>query len=184
MASDLDNSRRRYIRSLVHEVYVAQLEVAKRELPTEEMTKEYREVLQSVYITKTKALELLHVQLGHLPCHRIERLLQLGVISLQQLIRQKCDVCIRAKATDAKHTGKLRLPDNTWERFFSMDLSAKFEKSSMHGNYYQMAIIDVKSKYVWDFYLETKDQVYPKLKEWLETKIAELIVVGIRLGSR
>ena len=45
--------------------------------------------------------------------------------------------------------------DNTWERF-SMDLSAKFEKSSIHGNYYQMAIIDVKSKYVWDFYLETK----------------------------
>ena len=53
-----------------------------------------------------------------------------------------------------------------------MDLSAKFEKSSIHGNYYQMAIIDVKSKYVWDFYLETKDQVYPKLKEWLETEIA------------
>ena len=53
-----------------------------------------------------------------------------------------------------------------------MDLSAKFEKSSIHGNYYQMAIIDVKSKYVWDFYLETKDQVYPMLKEWLETEIA------------
>ena len=53
-----------------------------------------------------------------------------------------------------------------------MDLSAKFEKSSIHGNYYQMAIIDVKSKYVWDFYLETKNQVYPKLKEWLETEIA------------
>ena len=35
-----------------------------------------------------------------------------------------------------------------------------------------MAIIYVKSKYVWDFYLETKDQVYPKLKEWLETEIA------------
>ena len=101
MTSNLDNSRRRYIRSLVHEVYVAQLEVAKRELPTEEMTKKYREALQSVYITKTEALELLHVQLGHLPYHRIERLLQLGVISLQQLIRQKCDVCIRAKATDA-----------------------------------------------------------------------------------
>ena len=35
-----------------------------------------------------------------------------------------------------------------------------------------MAIIDVKSKYVWDFYFETKDQVYPTLKEWLETEIA------------
>ena len=74
MASDLDNSKRRYFRSLVHEVYVAQLEDAKRELSTEEMTKEYREVLQSVYITKTEALELLHVQLCHLPYHRIERL--------------------------------------------------------------------------------------------------------------
>jgi hypothetical protein len=49
-----------------------------------------------------------------------------------------------------------------------MDLSAKFEKSSIHGNHYQMAFIDVKSKYFWDFYLETKDQVYSKLKEWLE----------------
>jgi hypothetical protein len=45
MANDLDNGMRRYIRSLVHEVYVAQLEVAKRELPTEEMSKKYREVL-------------------------------------------------------------------------------------------------------------------------------------------
>jgi hypothetical protein len=125
MASDLDNGRRRYIRSLGHKVYVSQLEVAKRKLPTDEMTKEYREVLQYVYITKTEALQLLHVPLGHLPYHRIENLLQLGVISgpkldkqlLKQLIRLKCDVCIRAKATDSKHTGKLRIPDNTLERF-------------------------------------------------------------------
>jgi hypothetical protein len=60
------------------------------------MTKDYREVLQSVYITKAEAVELQHVQLDHLPYHRIERLLQLGVISgpaldkklLKQLIRQ------------------------------------------------------------------------------------------------
>jgi hypothetical protein len=88
MARDLDNSRRRYIQLLVHEVYVAQLKVARRELPTEEMTKEYREVLQSVYITKTEALKLLHVQLGHLPYHRKERLLQLGVISGPKLDKQ------------------------------------------------------------------------------------------------
>jgi hypothetical protein len=88
MASDLDNSRRRYISSLVHKVYVAQLEVAKRGLPTDDMTREYREALQSVYITETEALELLHVQLGHLPYHRIERLLQLGVISGPKLDKQ------------------------------------------------------------------------------------------------
>jgi transposase InsO family protein len=80
-------------------------------------------------------------------------------------------VCIRAKATDSNHTGKLCVPDDTWEQF-SVDLSAKFEKRSIHGNCYQMAIIDVKSKYIWDFYLKTKDQVYPKLKEWLETETA------------
>ena len=88
MAGDLDNSRRRYIRSLVHEVYVAQLEVTKRELPREDMTREYREALQSVYITKTEALKLLHVQLGHLLYHRIERLLQPGVISGPKLDKQ------------------------------------------------------------------------------------------------
>ena len=60
----------------------------KRELPTEDMTREYREALQSVYITKTEALELLHVQLGHLPYHRIERMLQLGVISGPKLDKQ------------------------------------------------------------------------------------------------
>ena len=42
---------------------------------------------------------------------------------------------------------------------------------SIHGNYYQMAIIDVKTKYVWDYYLETKDQVFEKIQEWLECEI-------------
>ena len=34
-----------------------------------------------------------------------------------------------------------------------------------------MAIIDVKTKYVWDYYLETKDQVFEKIQEWLEREI-------------
>ena len=42
---------------------------------------------------------------------------------------------------------------------------------SIHGNYYQMAIIDVKMKYVWDYYLETKDQVFEKIQEWIEKEI-------------
>ena len=52
-------------------------------------------------------------------------------------------------------------------------MSAKFNTMSIHGNYYQMAIIDVKTKYVWDYYLETKDQVFEKIQEWLkrETKL-------------
>jgi hypothetical protein len=50
-------------------------------------------------------------------------------------------------------------------------LSAKFKIVSIHGNYYQMVIIDVKTKYVWDYYLEMKDQVLEKIPEWLEKRI-------------
>ena len=37
---------------------------------------------------------------------------------------------------------------------------------SINWNYYQMAIIDVKTKYVWDYYLETKDQVFAKIQNY------------------
>jgi hypothetical protein len=105
-------------------------------------------------------------------------MLQLGVLTginldkklLHQPVRQKCDICIRAKATDSAHTGSLPVPDEAWRRF-STDLSVKFNTMSIHGNHYQMAIIDFKMKYVWDYYLETKDQVFEKIQEWLEKEI-------------
>ena len=53
-------------------------------------------------------------------------------------------------------------------------MSAKFNTMSIHGNNYQMAIIDVKTKYVWAYYLETKDQVFEKIQEWLEKEIKQL----------
>jgi hypothetical protein len=37
-----------------------------------------------------------------------------------------------------------------------------------------MAIINMKTKYVWDYYLESKDQVFQKIQEWLEEEIALL----------
>ena len=61
MASVHLRHKKVYIHSLVHEVYCAQLEVAKREMPPEEITEAYKDVLQQVYITKAEALELLHV---------------------------------------------------------------------------------------------------------------------------
>jgi hypothetical protein len=50
-------------------------------------------------------------------------------------------------------------------------LSAKFNTMSIYGNYYQIAIIDVKTKYVWDYYLKTKDQVFEILQKWLKKEI-------------
>ena len=54
---------------------------------------------------------------------------------------------------------------------FSTDLSAAFDRPSLYGSLYQMVIIDNKSKYVWDNYLQTKEQAYDKIKEWLENEI-------------
>jgi hypothetical protein len=118
--------KKSYIESVVHEVYCAEMKKVKREMRKEDYTKELANALQEVYITKVEALELLlHLQLVHLPYQRIERMLQLGVLSginldkklLHQLVRQKRDLCIRVKATDSAHTGSLPVPDEALRRF-------------------------------------------------------------------
>ena len=91
---------------------------------------------------------------------------------LHHLVRLKCDICIRAKTTDATHSGSLPVPDEAWRRF-ATDLSARFNTMSIHGNHYQMAIIDVKTKYVWEWE-ETKVHVFQKIQEWLEKEIGLL----------
>ena len=83
---------------------------------------------------------------------------------MKALLRERCNVCIRSKKVDAPHKGQLPLPKTAWVNF-STDLSAVFDRPSLYGNLYQMVIIDNKSKYVWDYYLQTKDQAYDKIKE-------------------
>ena len=51
------------------------------------------------------------------------------------------------------------------------DLSAKFAHPSIYGNIYQIAIIDTKTKYVWDYYLKTKNQCFECIQEWLEGEV-------------
>jgi hypothetical protein len=46
-----------------------------------ECTEAIANVLQKVYIAKVEALQFLHIQLGHMPYQRIERMLQLGVLT-------------------------------------------------------------------------------------------------------
>ena len=139
------------------------------------------EELSASYLAKADALELLHVQLGHLPYSRIEKMISKGIIRgfelnkhlMKQLIKAKCGVCIRSKATDASHKGQLPLPEKPWVEF-ATDLSAKFDQASLYGNFYQMVLIDMKSKYVWDYYTETKGQVFDRIQEWLEKEIGLL----------
>jgi hypothetical protein len=88
-----------YIESFDHEVYCAEMEKVKQETLRKDCTDEFANALQEVYITKVEALELLQ---------RIVRMLQLFALTgisldkklLHQLVRHKCDICIRAIATD------------------------------------------------------------------------------------
>jgi hypothetical protein len=89
------------------------------------------------------------------------------------LVREKCDICIESKQRDASHGGKLPLSTKAWRRV-STDLSAKFAYTSIYGNIYQMAIIDNKTKYVWYYYLKTKDQCFECTQEWLEGEVATM----------
>ena len=73
--------KKAYIESVVHEVYCAEIEKVKREMSKGKCTEAFANALQEVYITKVKALELLHIQLGHMPYQRIERMLQFGVLT-------------------------------------------------------------------------------------------------------
>ena len=45
---------------------------------------------------------------------------------------------------------------------------------SCQDNYYQMIIIDTKTKYIWDYYVKTKDECYLYINDWLEQKIKPL----------
>ena len=74
VACNNHNMKKAYIESVVHEVYIAEMTKLKREMASEDCTEEFAQALQQVYITKAEALELLHLQLGHLPYQRIERM--------------------------------------------------------------------------------------------------------------
>jgi hypothetical protein len=78
---------------------------------------------------------------------------------LKQLVNVKCDICMRAKITDGKHTGTLHTSTIPW-RMFAMDITRLFIQASIKGNRYQCINIDTYSKYVWTYFIATKDEVY------------------------
>ena len=87
---------------------------------------------------------------------------------LKQLVNVKGGTCIRAKITDEKHIGTLYTSTIPW-RTFAMDMQA-----SIKGNMYQCIIIDTYSKYVWTYFIITKDEVYNILSDLCETEIVKL----------
>ena len=176
---ELNQQRHDYIQGVTKEAMVGNLESLKAHLGRHWLTDERREECVQSYVAKAEALEILHMQLGHLPYQRIERLIQKGVIEgfkidkqlVDALVKERCDICMQSKQRDASHGGKLPLPTEAWRRI-STDLSAKFAHPSIYGNIYQMAFIDTKTKYVWDYNIDKKDKCFQCIQEWLEGEVS------------
>ena len=142
------------------------------------VTNEKIGLIHKAYLAKADAMELLHSQLGHMPYPRIERMIRRGIIkgvtldkkTLKALQRERCHVCMRSKKTDAAHNGHIPVASSAWVNF-QTDITAMFDQASLYGNNYMMVIIDTKSKYVWDYYLKTKDEAFDKICEWLEKEV-------------
>ena len=92
---------------------------------------------------------------------------------LKQLLNTKCDICLRAKLTDAGHKGHLFHSDEPWHTF-SFDITGPFQQRSIHGNFYMGAIMDTATKHVFPSFIETKNQVHDKLSWFFETCIVAL----------
>ena len=55
-----------------------------------------------------------------------------------------------------------------------MDVTGPFMQASIHESKYQCIIIDTFSKYVWTYFLITKDEVFEILSDFCETEILKL----------
>ena len=69
---ELNEQRTNYIEGVTEEGLIGNLETLKYHLGRNWLTDERREEVYQTYVAKAQALEILHMQLGHLPYQRIE----------------------------------------------------------------------------------------------------------------
>ena len=86
-------------------------------------------MLHELYVTKADASYNLQATLGHMPYSRIKRMVRKGIWNgysfdrkfLQDMLNVRCDICLRAKITNASHSGHLYRAARPW-RIFSFDV--------------------------------------------------------------
>ena len=94
---ELNDQRTNYIEGVTEEGLIGNLEAIKHKLGRNLLIDERREELLQTYVANAQALEILHMQLGHLPYQRIERLIQKGVIEVFKIDKQLVDALVREK---------------------------------------------------------------------------------------
>ena len=135
-----------YIAGVSKSALIVQTEIIQAE-QNRTLTMEDLNVLTSAFLTKADAIYKLHATLGHLPYSRIERMILKGIMKgytfdvnlIKQMMKVKCDICMRAKITDSSHRGHLFHSDEPWHTF---------QQRSIHGSFYMSALMDTATKYV------------------------------------
>ena len=104
----------------------------------------------------------------------------LGVRSLQKLANKNlvdgfdfnwsheltfCEACPPGKQHRSKFTPSNRRADEVLGLIHS-DVCGKMNEKSLDGAEYFLTFIDDKTRYVWVYYLQRKDQVFEKFYEW------------------
>jgi hypothetical protein len=134
------------------------------------LTVEELKVISSAFLTKTDDVYKLYVTLEHLPYSRIERMILKGIMKgytfdvnlINQMMKAKCDICMRAKIIDSSLQRTLFHSDKPVHTF-SFDITGPFQQRSTHGSFYMSVLIDTASKFVFDDYLQDKDEVHDKI---------------------
>jgi hypothetical protein len=92
---------------------------------------------------------------------------------MKDMLNVRCDICLRAKITDASHTGHLYRATRPW-RTFSFDVTGPYAAATIHGNYYQSAMMDTCSAVVYGDYLKNNYEAHDVLFYFFDTEIVAL----------
>ena len=113
--------------------------------------------------------DIWHKRFGHL-----------GIGSLQKLAREElvdgfdfdatrkltfCESCPQGKQHRTKFSSSSRRAEEPLDLVHS-DLCGKMNEKSLSGAEYFLSFIDDKTRYVWVYFLKSKDQVFEKFLEW------------------
>ncbi|GJZ25475.1 integrase, catalytic region, zinc finger, CCHC-type containing protein [Tanacetum coccineum] len=114
---------------------------------------------------------LWHRRLSHLNFGTINDLTRLDLVDgLPKFKYGKdhlCSACERGKSKKASHSPKLVSSDNSKLELLHMDLCGPMRVASINGKRYILVIVDDYSRYIWVYFLRSKDETPEIIKKFI-----------------
>ncbi|GJV25900.1 ribonuclease H-like domain, reverse transcriptase, RNA-dependent DNA polymerase [Tanacetum coccineum] len=120
---------------------------------------------------------LWHARLGHLNFESLKTMTQRdlvrGIPTIKQT-KQICDVCLIGKQNRAPFPKKVKTRSTSPLDLVYGDLCGPITPPTPSGKKYIFLLVDDYSRYMWVYFLSTKDQVFDTFKEYKSTVEKEL----------